>query len=485
MAIDPAAVRPPRRWPRRLLIGLNIFVALALLATATGYLYIRSKGGKFGRVDVCRALRNCGDDEAGQPMNVLLVGSDTRATLSAAEQKRFGTETAVGGQRSDTMLVLHIDPKAEKAAILSIPRDLYVKIAGTESQDRINTAFDKGPERLIDTITQALGIQIDHYAEVDFAGFQGIVDAIGPINVYFPGPARDNLSGLHQKTAGCIPLHGEAALAYVRSRHFEYYEGGRWHADPTGDLGRIQRQQDFIRRLMKTAIRNGARNPFKLNSLIDKSAKAVTLDESFSTKDIYNVAKRFRSLEPDAVDMLTLPTTPASIGGKAVLRLQMPEAQEILDRFSGRQRTTQTTVAPGAIPNIPPSSVRVRVLNGTGTGGQAGEVSAALSGQGFVVSGTGDADSFKYIQPVIRYGKGQRDKAVLLQAYVQGGAQIREDLTLRGIDLVFVTGAQYQGVRNPRGAPAAATSTTAAPASGNTTTTKPATKGATAKQTEC
>jgi polyisoprenyl-teichoic acid--peptidoglycan teichoic acid transferase len=482
---DPVVVRPPRVWPRRLLIGLNIFVALALLATATGYLFIRNKLGNFGRTDLCEVLRNCGDDDPGKPMNVLLVGSDTRATLTPEEQKRFGTERAVGGQRSDTMLVLHVDPKAEKAAILSIPRDLYVPIAGTNSQDRINSAFDKGPEGLIQTITQALGIQIDHYAEVDFAGFQDIVDAIGPINVYFPGPARDNFSGLHQKTPGCIPLHGEAALAYVRSRNFEYYEGGRWHSDPTADLGRIQRQQDFIRRLMRTAIRNGARNPLKLNSLIDKSADAVTLDKSFSTKDIYRVANRFRSLEPDSVDMLTIPTTPASIGGKAVLRLKMPEAQEILDRFSGRPQPTSTTVAPGAIPNIPPSSVRVRVLNGTGTGGQAGEVSGELSKAGFVVSGTGDADTFKYIQPVIRYGRGQRDKAVLLQAYVQGGAQLREDLTIRGIDLVLVTGAQYQGIRNPRGGAQAATTTTAPPAANNTTTTKPSASGAQPKQTEC
>jgi LCP family protein required for cell wall assembly len=467
-------VRPPRRWPRRLLIGLNIFVALCLLAAASGYLYIRHQTDKFGRTNLCSVLRRCGDDVAGAPMNVLLVGSDTRSTLSKAEQKRYGTDNAVGGQRSDTILILHIDPKQTKASMLSIPRDLYVPIAGTNTQARINSAFDAGPERLVQTINDALGIQIDHYAEVDFASFQGIVNVIGPIKVYFPAPARDDLSGLHQKISGCVPLFGDSALAYVRSRHFELYENGKWHADPTGDLGRIQRQQDFIRRLMKEAIRKGARNPLKLNALINKAAPTITLDKSFSTKDILRVGQRFKSLEPDQVEMLTIPTVPANVAGAAVLRLKQPDAQEVIDRFNGRQPAPGVTV-PGAVPTVPPGSIRVRVLNGTGTEGQASEVAGSLSKQGFTVAGTGQADSYRYIAPVIRYGKGQLDKAKVLQSYIQGGAQLREDLTLRGIDLVFVTGAQFKGVANPNGttsttAPSKTTSTTAP--KGPTTTAK-------------
>lgn len=469
-------VRPKRRWPRRLLIGSNIFVALCLLAASSLYLYIRHQTGKIDRVSLgCKVLRKCGSDDPGQAMNVLLVGSDTRATLSKAEQKRYGSDTAVGGQRSDTILVLHIDPHATKASILSIPRDLYVQIAGTNEQARINSAFDKGPDRLIQTIRDALGIQIDHYAEVDFEGFQGIVNVIGPVYVYFPAPARDDFSGLHQKTAGCIPLFGDSALAYVRARHFELYENGRWHADPTGDLGRIQRQQDFIRRVLKTAIKKGARNPITLNRLIDKGAQTITLDKTFSNKDIYRVASRFKSMEPDKVEMLTLPTTPASIGGAAVLRLKQPDAQAIVDRFNGRAASATTgATLPGAIPDIPTASIRVRVLNGTGTPGQASDVSASLSKEGFAIAGTGDADSHRYIQPVIRYGRGQLDKAKVLQAYV-GTAQLREDLTLRGIDLVFVTGSDFAGVHNPT-ATATTTTTTAKP---TTTTTAPAGKATT------
>jgi LCP family protein required for cell wall assembly len=468
-------VRPPRRWPRRLLIGLNIFVALCLLATATGYLYYRHEFGKIGRVDVCKALRRCGNDVAGQPMNVLLVGSDTRSTLSKADQRRYGSTAAVSGQRSDTILILHIDPKAKKASILSIPRDLWVTIPGTTKQTKINGTFTNGPELLINTIKESLGISIDHYAEVDFEGFRGIVNAIAPVYVYFPAPARDNLSGLHQKTAGCIPMWGDAALSYVRSRHYELYENGRWREDPTADLGRIQRQQDFIRRVMKTAIKKGARNPITLARLIDRSVQTVTLDQAFSADDVRRIATRFRSLDPDQVEMQTLPVVNSTArDGQSIVLLKQPDARELLDRFNGVAPATNDTL-PGNIPNVPLGSIRVRVLNGTGVADQASSVSAELSKQGFGVAGTGQADSYRYITPVIRYGRGQRDKAMVLQAYV-GRAELREDLTLRGVDLVFVTGSDFEGVRAPGGASTTTTTakpTTTAPSKGTATTAKP------------
>ena len=120
-----------RRWPRRLLIGANIFVALCVLVTAGGYGYIRLKYGQINKVDLCSVLRQCGKDDAGVPMNVLLVGSDTRETASSEDKKTSGAASQVGGQRSDTIMILHVDPRAEKAAILSIPRDTYLPIAGT------------------------------------------------------------------------------------------------------------------------------------------------------------------------------------------------------------------------------------------------------------------------------------------------------------------------------------------------------------------
>ncbi|MEO7837519.1 MAG: LCP family protein, partial [Acidimicrobiales bacterium] len=186
MATQPGP-RPARRWPRRLLLGANIFVAICLVISGVGYAYLKWQFGRVPKISFgCEVLRNCGKDDPGLPMNVLLVGSDARANISAAEEKKFGNQTDAAGQRSDTIIILHADPRAQKAAILSIPRDLAVPIAGRTEQrpDRINSAFQNGPEVLIKTLRESLGIEIDHYAEVDFNGFRGVVNAIGGVSLY-------------------------------------------------------------------------------------------------------------------------------------------------------------------------------------------------------------------------------------------------------------------------------------------------------------
>lgn len=447
-----------RRWPRRLLIGANVFVAFVLLVTAGGYWYLKRQ---VGRIDVipglCEVLRKCGEDDPGQAMNVLLVGSDSRKDLAPGE-RQFGTESQVGGQRSDTILVLHADPKARKAAILSIPRDLAVPIAGARSDQpqRINTAFEEGPDRLIATISESLGIDIDHYAQVDFNGFRGVVEAVGGVTIYFPSPSRDKLTGLNVKTAGCVELDGNRSLGYVRSREYEYVENGRWRVDPTGDLGRISRQQDFIRRVIRKASRAG-RNPVTLDSLVDTAVKNVSLDERFSTADIIRLSRRFKSLEPDSVEMLSLPTVDARVGDAAVLRLKQPEARQVIDHFLGKEPPTATPGGTQVVPNISPSRVRVRVLNGSGAQGQAGQAAQALQTAGFNLAGTGDAENDGYTESVIRYGRGQEDKAQLLKAYLGGGAKVEEDNTLRGVDLALVTGSTFTGVQAPGKAAASTT----------------------------
>ena len=464
-------VGPPRRkWPRRILVGLNIFVALCLVGAAASYGYFKYRLGQIPRISFGNVLRNSGDDDPTKPMNVLLVGSDSRKNISKAEAKAFGTEKQVGGERSDTIIVLHVDPDAEKASVLSIPRDLYVPIADINRNDRINSAFEGGPERLIRTIKGALGIEIDHYAEVDFNGFRGIVNAIGGVNVYFPSPARDSFTGLNVPKAGCIALDGDGALKYVRSRHYQYYESGRWRADLTADLGRIERQQDFIRRIMHKAVRVG-KNPATLNALVGNAVKNVTLDDAFSAKDILRLAGKFRSLDPERVEMIPIPTIQTRVGEAAVLKLKQPDANEALAKFRGEPPPSE---APTAVPNILPSTVRVRVLNGSGTDGQASDAATKLRDEGFATAGApGDADSAKYVKSVIKYAPGQLEKAKLVQAYVSGSTTLQEDRTAR--DIVLVTGADFTGIRTPGAAPpAAAATTTTAPPRGTTTTTAPA-----------
>lgn len=441
------------------------------MISGVGYAYLKWQFGRIDKVDIRGVLRNDGNDNPGEPMNVLLVGSDSRATISDEERRQFGGEKDVGGQRSDTIIVLHVDPAAEKAAILSIPRDLAVPIAGSTNRQpqRINSAFQSGPGVLIKTIRESLGIEIDHYAQVDFNGFRGVVNAIGGITLFFDAPARDTVTGLNITKGGCVKMNGDTALAYVRSREYQYLENGKWRKDRTADLGRIERQQGFIRRVLGKASQAG-RNPLTLNALVNTAVNQVKIDKAFSTKDIFRLAKRFKSLEPDAVEILSLPTVGVRINGAAVLRLVQPDATEIIDRFSGKVAPPPGPTAPP--PRVLPGTVRARVLNGSGTAGQAGTAARGLQKANFGVAGVGSADRFTYTQSEVRYARGQQPKAELLRAYVDGASVLKEDLTLRGGDLVLVTGADFKGIRDPAGAPAATTIAPAqkAPPSGATTT---------------
>ncbi|MEA2716055.1 MAG: hypothetical protein QOI99_372 [Actinomycetota bacterium] len=442
-----------RVWPQRLLKGSIIFLTLCVIAAGSGYVYLRYQLAKINRLSIP------GLDESGGVMNVLLVGSDSRANVTGDLADTTGKDQ-VSGQRSDTIMVLHVDPKNSKAAIFSIPRDLYVPIAGTDYSDRVNTAFSEGGAAgLIATIEAALGFSINHYVEVDFVGFRDIVNAVGGVKVYFPSPVRDTVSGLDIPDPGCVKLDGDAGLAFVRSRAYETYESGEWEYDPTADLGRIQRQQDFIRRMLRKAVASGLSNPLTLNRLVGIGVRDVTLDDQMSTGDIVRLARRFKSLDADTVDMLTFPTEPTDIGGAAVLLLKQDEAQPYIDRLNGIGPPDDT-----AGNSSRPSDIRVRILNGYGADGVAGQASVGLTAAGFNVADRGDADSYNYGATVIRYAPGAEAKADVLNKYVDGGAVIEKDPSLRTVDVTLVLGADYTGiVALPNGTDTTTPPTTAAP----------------------
>jgi len=436
---------------------------MCVLMAGGGYFYLRHQLGRITRVSI-PGLTN---DQPGKTMNVLLVGSDSRANTTGDLAEEAGK--AIEGDRaglSDTMMVLHVDPKQGQAAVLSIPRDLWLDVDGSKA--RINSAFAVGgPQLLIKTIQDDLGIQINHYAAVDLAGFQHIVDTVGGLKIYLDAPARDAKSGLDLPTAGCVQLDGFQALAYVRSRYYESYEAGRWVSDPTSDFGRIKRQQDFIRRMLKKALASGISNPLTLNRLIGIGVGNLTIDSTMSSSDMVTLARRFRSLDPDSVDMQTLPVTGfTTAGGADVLRLKVAEAQPLIDRINGKP--------PPATAPVVPADVQVRVLNGHGSAGAASKTATALQAVGFEVTGSGDADSFSYTKTVIRYNATGLAKAQLLQRYLVAGASLQEDATLGTADVALVVGADFTGLNAMPTAPTLSPATTAAPQSPT-----PAAKGST------
>ncbi|MBV8161567.1 MAG: LCP family protein [Acidimicrobiia bacterium] len=472
---DGGAPPPQPRWRRRLLIGLVGFLVLAILATGLGYAYLRYRWGQITRV----ACPDCGGAGAGSPMTVLVVGSDSRANLSAADAAHFcavpDCSDQAGPDHSDSIILIHADPAQRKATVLSIPRDLNVPIANSTKRDRINTAFSVNIDTLVQTINQNFGIKIDHFVVVDFVGFRSIVNSLGGIDVYFPSPARDLSSGLNVPQAGCAHLAGDNALGYVRSRHYQYFEAGRWHDDPYSDLSRIQRQQDFIRRVMRKSL--SVRNPLTVNALIGNAVHAVKIDSKLSQSDILHLGQRLRSLSPDAVEMLTVPSSPITVGGADELKLQQPQAAQTIQEFL----QPPTPPAAGTPPAVLPNSVRLRVLNGTGTKGQATAAATKLQEAGFGVAGSGDADNFAYSSSVVRYGPGQLAKARYVASLVGGGAQVQQDPTLKDVDLVVVTGSNFTGVTAPSAA--VAPSTTVANGPQATPGGPPANKGAPAHPT--
>ena len=435
MASASPGRRLRRTWPQRLLISFNVFLIFACLVTAGGLGFFYLKFGELPRIELGQSLDE--NEAPGDPENFLLVGSDSAEGLSEDDFILSGRDD-VTGERTDTMMVLRVDPRTEQAWLLSIPRDLWVPIADGQGKGRINQAFNEGgPERLIKTIQQNLEIEIHHYVQVNFAGFKKLVDAVDGVPVYFPAAARDMNSGLRVDHPGCIVLDGSQALAYARARHYQYMENGRWRTDPTGDINRMARQQNFIRRALKRSIAKGVRNPVKLNELLNVATDNVKVDSELSNNDIFRLGRRFRAVEPDTVQTLTLPTRIGNVGGASVLFLD-DAADEVL-------RVFRDGTPPGG-ESVLPSEVRVRVLNGTGVPGQAGQVSEILTQVGFNNAGAGDAERSDFERTTIRYAPGKEAQADLLRRHLQSGAVLEEVPAVNNADVVLITGRDLTAV---------------------------------------
>jgi LCP family protein required for cell wall assembly len=451
-----------RHWPRRLLIGVNLFVALCLVGTATVAGYVEWRLRQINTVDVA-GLRANGNTPSSKPFTLLVVGSDTRA-LTGANNAQFGTEAQTPGQRSDTILLVRVVPADHQLSILSIPRDLWVSVQGM-GQTRINAAFDSGTNLLVSTITNDLGIPIDHYVEVNFDTFRQITDAVGGVKFWFPTPAKDAYSLLDVPAAGCVTLTGNQALAFVRARHYEYYQNGEWHYEAESDLARIQRQQAFVKKMIRKA-ETEYTNPIALNGIIAGVTKNLTVDQGFSTSFIIGLAKELRSVNAAGIPSETLPTYPEVIGGADVLGLRQPQAQQMITAFNNlgvaagsagsAGSTSHGSTSPGAAVSgsratVTPSSVSIEVANGSGVTGQAGAAVAALQSLGYHATVDPKPGS-GFTRNVIRYAPDAEVSATQLQRQLVGGATLEQDasLTPTSYNLELITGSSYAGLSSAK-----------------------------------
>ena len=268
-------------------------------------------------------------------MNFLVTGADNSTDKSCVLLEDKG---ARAGERSDTIMVIRLDPATKRSAVLSFPRDLWVKIPGHGTQ-RINGAYRRDePQLLIDTIKAEFDINIDHFIQIDFCAFQRVVKGIGGVSVPLPYPVRDDATGLSVDVAGCHTFDGDEALKYVRSRHFEYQDAaGTWHEDPSSDLGRIARQQDFLRRTLTAALKNSILKPKTISALYQSYSTDLVVDTGMTIDKMIQFVGVVRKVTASEIRTYQVEATGKRIGGADVLiwHKDSKNMQAILNIFKG------------------------------------------------------------------------------------------------------------------------------------------------------
>jgi LCP family protein required for cell wall assembly len=332
--------------------------------------------------------------------------------------------------------------------------------------NRINAAFNNGPDLLIQTIETDLGIPISHYISVNFDGFQNMVGALGGLTMNFPDPVKDSYSGLRVSTTGCQSVSGATALELVRARHLYYEKGGEWLYDGLSDLSRIQRQDAFFRALLNKA--NGSiTNPFAINAFLGAAVSNLTIDDTLGEGEILSLARQFHGIGESGLHTETLPTYSfTTAGGAAVLGEAQPYDARIISAFNAlgtpvatTPPTTSTTVT-SATPLVAPSSIRVEVLNGVGGPSLATTTGQSLRSIGYDVVSAGDAAQFGYTTSEIEYGTGGLEAAQTLASSLLGGAELISTPNLSGNELTLILGSSFTGVAAPAGSRTSTTSST-------------------------
>lgn len=289
------ASRGGPRHLRKLAKIAAAFVALLLISPVAFYLFLDSR---LQRADVIPGGRAPVGGSAGQ--NWLITGSDSRQGLTVRQERQLVTGHDTGGQRSDTIMVLHVPGNAGPPTLVSLPRDSYVTIPGY-GKNKLNAAFSfGGPRLLAQTVQHATGLRIDHYMGIGFGGLVRVVNAVGGVPMCVSSAVRDRSSGLNLKP-GCHLLDGGQALAYVRDRH----------SFNAGDLQRVQDQRIFLRKLLYKATSPAVcANPLAaLRTAVDV-AGALTVDHGTHLYQVAKIAFALRHPQTTTVPIAGAHSTP-------------------------------------------------------------------------------------------------------------------------------------------------------------------------------
>jgi LCP family protein required for cell wall assembly len=430
----------PRRHRTRVAFLATAGLLSLLIAVGSGLAIatIRRVEDKIPKVGVGPGCRGAECLSSVDPVCIreactfLVLGSDSRQGLSKKQQRSFGSSTRTTGQRSDTIILVQVDVQKDRTVVLSIPRDLRVPIPG-HGVDKINTAFNRGPDVMVKTVERLTGLNINHYVEVNFIGFERLVNALGGIPVCVDRPLKDKLAGLNLPRAGCYNLRGTRALAFVRARHIE--------GDAIPDFSRISRQQQFMRALIEKALAIGS--VFRLPELITAVEDNLIVDENMNLYALQDLTRRLGELGQRHVSFRIVPAVPIQRNGADYLQLLEPQASRLFDRMrTGKPLGSVGREAP--LTRLSPANVTVQVLDANSDGG-AQEVVGYLRKAGFVVLPMKPAPP-ELTRTVILWGHNQTKLKEVLSAYLTSFDVIHDNAHTRGSVVVVVVASDFRGI---------------------------------------
>jgi polyisoprenyl-teichoic acid--peptidoglycan teichoic acid transferase len=358
-------VKLRRTWAQRLNLTLSVIIIAGMAAAGVLLLLVDGQTAGVQRISISgRGQLAEVTQPALEPITLLIVGVDNASGLTDGDSVLVGRDPT--SMLTDTILLVRIDPQTGVVNAMSVPRDLWVTIAGSSTQAKINSAMVLGgPSALVGTLKETLGVNVNHFIQVNFSGFRNAVDALGGVPLVFDAPARDLNSGLAIEEPGCWKLDGQQALSFVRSRYYEAKQDGVWLQDPLSDRSRVQRQQVFVRAAVSQAIRQGARNPLQLRLLFEAMKNDIVLDDTLSIDRLLGIAERLRDASAESIMFYTIPVEDGWAGSAAVAYL-LPDAADTVAAFNDTTERPLPVQAPlpdgeaqdpftGPAPTTPPN----------------------------------------------------------------------------------------------------------------------------------
>ena len=426
-----------RTWPQRLVAVGCLAVIVGAIWLADLAEHVEEVWGEIDRVYIVGTgqygqdplLRT--DTEPGEPVNFLIVGTDSALGIDPDDPVMHGrTVDPSGRSLADTIMLVRLDPVSGSAWVLSIPRDLWAEIPGAQDNRITSALYIGGAEMLVATVTSMFDVEINHYVEVNLAGFREVVDTLGGVPVWFDNPVRDTRLGFSIAERGCHVLEGERALHYVRSRRYTELIDGRWRITGGDDFTRIERQQDFLVLALDRAINRGARNPSTMIELLDAASASLTLDQDLTLAELIALGEAFADFNPDnlqrqRLEVYTVWQSDGSYKGEAAYR---DANAPLLEIFRG--------VADSARP----SEVSLTVAGFQDS--HRDDASATLAGEGFDVLDSVASPGIP--ATVVLHGPGDRAAAFTVAQYLAPVPYVVEDERVDGV--VAVLGSDYGGV---------------------------------------